>query len=254
MNLNEVLGDKPVPAPVVEAAAETAATDVTEPAKVETEAAPSAAKPEPEKAEAARDDKGRFAKPEPTAPIAALLDERRRRQELEAEVAQYRANKPKTDFFEDPAKATNEHVSEALNPLQREVMDLRVQLQRLQHPDFDDAMRIVLEKVQTDPLLKHQVDSAPDPLEFIYREGKRMKELADVDGDISKYREKVTAAERARISELETRLQAIEAENKALKESITKRSQVPQSLNSEPSAATTSGQFAGPTPLKSILS
>lgn len=253
MDLNDVLGDAPI------ATVDPEPTDVKpEPEKVEEPAAPSAAtetKAEETKPETStqRDDKGRFAKTEPAAPIAALIEERRKRQELEAELQQYRASKPKTDFFDDPAKATTEHVSEAITPLQREVLELKVELQRLRNPDFDDVMKAVLEKAQNDPLLKHQIDSSPDPLTFIYREGKRMKELADVDGDIGKYREKVLAEHSAKVADLETKFKALEAENQSLKASIAKREQVPQSLNSEPSAAGKADVFAGPTPLGSIL-
>lgn len=252
MDIDDVLSDKPIvtePEPV-----EAEVTTDVKPETPET-AAPSAAtetKPEAE-ISPQRDDKGRFAKPEPAAPIAALIDERRKRQELEAELQQYRQNKPKTDFFEDPAKATTEHVSEAISPLQREVLELKVELQRLRNPDFDDVMRGVLEKAQTDALLRHQIDSAPDPLAFIYREGKRLKELADVDGDITKYREKVLAEQGAKVAELETRFKALESENQALKASLTKREQIPQSLNSEQSAANKDVAFAGPTPLSNLF-
>lgn len=259
MNLDDVLGDAPVPEVSPEDPKET--TDVKpEPAKeAESAAAPSAAKEsEPAKeAEQAqpRDDKGRFSerKAEPSAPIAALLEERRKRQELEAEVAKYRERQPKTDFFEDPAKATTEHVREQVSPLEREVLDLKVQIQRLQHTDFDEVMKLVLHKAAEDPVLKHQIDTAPDPLSYLYREGKRMKALADVDGDIDKYREKVLSQHAAKTTELETRLKALEAENRTLRESLDKRAKVPQSLNSEPSAASAAETFAGPTPLTSIL-
>jgi hypothetical protein len=259
MNLNDVLGDKPVERPAVN---DEPVTDV-KPVE-ETAAAPSAvteeAKPEQAAESAAqRDEKGRFKADEPKKadeplPLAALLSERKRRQEAEAELLKLREGQPKTDFFADPAKATTEHVREAVSPLQQELLDLKVQLQRMKRPDFDEVMMIVLEKAQSDPLLKHQVDSAPDPLEFIYTEGKRLKELADVGGDITKYREKAVAEERAKFSELETRYKALQAEIEALKSSHDKRARVPQSLSDEQSATASAGTFAGPTPLKSILS
>lgn len=265
MDLNDVFSDKPIvtvdepektePEPTdVKAEADTAAEPAAPSAATEAKAPEQTTEPAKEAASPQRDDKGRFAKTEPAeAPIAALISERRKRQELEQEVAKLRQSAPKTDFFEDPVKATTEHVSEAVSPLHREVLDLKVQLQRMQHDDFDEVMMLVLNKAKDDPLLKHQVDSAPDPLAFIYREGKRMKELADVDGDIGKYRDKVLAESSAKYSELETKYKALEAENRQLKESLTKREKVPQSLNSEPSASAKDVTFTGPTPLSQVF-
>lgn len=263
MDLDDVFSDKPVvTVDEPEKTEPDQSTDVKADSEKEPDpAAPSAAteakkedeaKAEPEdKPSPQRDDKGRFAKTQ--APIAALIEERRKRQELEQELQRYRESKPKTDFFEDPDKATTEHVREAMSPLEREVLDLKVQLQRLKNPDFDEVMMLVLEKAQADPLLKHQIDSAPDPMTFIYREGKRMKELADVDGDIAKYREKVLAEHSQKTTELETRLKALEAENRQLKESLNKREKVPQSLNAEPSSPAKDDAFAGPTPLSQVF-
>lgn len=257
MNLADVLGDKPI---------ERQAEPATDEKPVETPSEPTAAVPsaatetEPAKQPATtstqRDEKGRFAtKPEakPEVPVAALIEERRRRQELEAELQKYREQKPKTDFFEDPAKATTEHVREAVSPLEREVLDLKVQLQRMKNPDFDEVMMLVLQKAQDDQLLRHQIDSSPDPLSFIYREGKRLKELADVDGDITKYRDKVTAEERQKYADLETRYKALEAKVASLESAHDKRARVPQSLNSENSAPAASVTFTGPRPLGSII-
>lgn len=257
MNLDDVLSDKVVERPAIVDEPATDEKPVETPSET-TAATPSVATETKEalpSVSSQRDEKGRFAKTEekPSAPLAALLEERRKRQELEAEVAKYRESKPKTDFFDDPAKATTEHVREAVSPLEREVLDLKVQLQRMKFPDFDDVMMTVLEKAGSDQMLRYQIDNAPDPLMFIYREGKRMKELADVDGDIGKYREKVTAEERAKYGDLETRYKALEAEVNTLRESQNKRARIPQSLNSENSAPASSQQFAGPRPLSAII-
>jgi hypothetical protein len=253
MDLNDVLSDKPVATPEPETAIE---TDVKAEAEPAAEAAPSAAKPEVKaeaeiKPDVQRDDKGRFSqkaeeKPEPMVPLSALLAERARRKDPEA-------GKPKTSVFDDEDKGISERVAEHVEPLQRQVFDLQLKLAKTQHTDFDDVVMTFLKASQTDALLKYQADNAPDPLAFIYREGKRLKELSDVDGDIGKYREKVTAEERAKYADLETRFKALEAENKALKQSKDKQSKVPQSLNSEQSAAADTATFAGPTPIKAIL-
>lgn len=256
MNLDDVLGDKPI-ATREPVETEQPATDVKADPVQETEstAAPSAAteeKPAEKPAEASqqRDEKGRFApkadeKPEPMVPLSALLAERAKRREPEA-------TKPKTSVFDDEDKAIRERVADEVGPLRETIFSLQLQLAKSK-PGFDDAVMAYLNAAQNDPVLKYQADNAPEPLEFIYREGKRLKELADVGGDIEKYREKVTAQERAKLGEMETRLKALEAENKALKEAQDKKAKVPQSLNSENSAPASTPTFSGPKPLASIL-
>lgn len=253
MDLNDVLSDKPI------AESETA-TDVKPESETETEEAAPSAAPEQKaeikeevaaKPEQPRDDKGKFAakpeeKPEPMVPLSALLAERARRKEPDA-------GKPKTSIFDNEDEGISQRVAEQVAPLQQQVFNLQLQLAKTQKPDFDDVVMTFLKASQKDEVLKYQADNAPDPLAFIYREGKRIKELADVDGDIGKYREKVTSEERAKYADLETRFKALEAENKALKQSQDKAAKVPQSLNSEQSAAAAQATFAGPTPIKSIL-
>jgi hypothetical protein len=216
MDLNDVLSDKPVAAP------ETATDVKPESAPAETVAAPSAAEPKVEakeeqkpEASAQRDEKGRFApkpeeKPETMVPLSALLAERARRREPET-------GKPKTSIFDNEDEGISQRVAEQVAPLQQQVFSLQLQLAKTQKPDFDDVVMTFLKASQKDEVLKYQADNAPDPLEYIYREGKRIKELADVGGDIGKYREKVTSEERAKYADLETRFKALEAENKALK-------------------------------------
>lgn len=248
MNLDDVLGDKPIERPAI-------VEPTTDEKPVEspdaTAAAPSAVETVEKPTESTqRDEKGRFAtkpeeKPEPMVPLSALLAERARRKEPEQA-------KPKTSIFDDEDKGVRERVEDHVEPLRAEIFNLKLQLAKSQ-PGFDDAVMAFLKAAQNDAVLKHQADTAPDPLAFIYREGKRIKELADVDGDIEKYRDKVVSQEKVKYSELETKYKALEAENKALKESQEKRAKVPHSLNSEQSAVSNSEQFAGPRPLKSIL-
>lgn len=261
MNLSDVLSDKPVPGrePIVDEPA----TDVKpEPVQTtEPAAAPSAAKePEPAKEPAptqARDDKGKFTKPqdEVDGRTQALREERRKRQELERELQQLREAKPKTDFFENPDQALKERLHSELAPMQERFFKLSVKAARnvAGREDYDEVVQAFTEAADTDPSLMTAFRNADDPGEYAYTIGKQFKELGDVGGDITKYREKVDSQWKGKVSELETRLAALQAENKALKESQEKRAKVPQSLNSEPSAASSADTFAGPRPLKSIL-
>src|SRR5687768_16036152 len=91
---------------------------------------------------ATRDEAGRFApktepKPEEKpaitkADVAAIMDERRKRQQLEQEVAALRQQKPKTDIFENPDQAINERLREHLDPLTNQILELKLALAKTQ--------------------------------------------------------------------------------------------------------------------------
>jgi hypothetical protein len=256
-SISSILGDSPfnkgetAPAePAPPAAESKAETPKTEPTP-ETEAAAETKARE-------RDESGRFApkaekpaetqteKSEPMVPLSALLAERARRRDPEA------ANKPKTSVFDDEDKGISERVSEYVEPLQKQVFDLQLRLVKADKPDFDDVVMTFLKAAQNDPVLKYQADNAPDQLDFIYREGKRLGELADVGGDIGKYRDKVTAQERAKYTELETRYKALEAQVATLTNAQKELAVVPRSLNSEQSG-TPKAADVDPDDLKKIV-
>jgi hypothetical protein len=257
VELADVLSDKPVP--TREAVTAEPVTDV-KPAD-QAAATPSVAKetePTKEPGSQERDDKGRYSKPpeEVDGRVVALREERRKRQELEAKLREIQAQKPKTDFFENPEQAFKERVTSELAPWQARFFKLSIKAAKnvAGREDFDEVTEAFMAASENDPALLNAFQSSDDPGEYAYTVGKQFKELGDVGGDISKYREKIDSQWKGKFGELETRLAALEAENKALKESKDKIAKIPQSLNSEPSAATNAETFAGPRSLKSILS
>lgn len=268
MDLNDILSDKPVPALEPEKDEKSAELEVPpkEEAKAPAEpAAPSAAKAEepakePEKVEAeepaAREDKGRFVK---TVPQEALHAERERRRELEAQLEELKKtqNPPKapTSVLEDEDKAFKERLTQATAPLVQKFFALSVAHARRVpgREDYQQVYDFLNDEVKRDPSLMKQIDDAEDPGEFIYQLGKIRKELSEVGGDLTKYREHATAKVRTELEQTKAALKAAQAELDAVKKSQEKRSQIPQSLNSEASAVPKGEQFAGPTPLKSIL-
>lgn len=217
-------------------------------------------KPEP-----TRDESGRFVpktevKPEEKPPItkadvAAIIDERRKRQELERELSQLRQQnpKPKTDIFDNPDLAINERVSDQLSPLRNQIFDLQLQLAKTQMPDFDDAVMAFLKAAESDPVLKHAADTAPNELQFIYREGLRLKELGDVGGDIRKYREKVTAEATAKLSEKDKEILTLKSQLEALTKAHSELSAVPRSLNQIQSGSAPKAADADPEDINSIV-
>lgn len=270
MDLNDILSDKPMPAPPEETDEKAAAPEAPaeKPAEAPAEpAASSAAKAdepakEPEKVEAeepvVRDDKGRFVK---TVPHEALHAERQRNKELEARLQELEkqattvAPKAPTSVLEDEDKAFQERLAQATAPVMQRLFAMSVSHARKVpgREDYQEVYDFLNGEVKKDPSLMRQIDEAEDPGEFIYQLGKTRKELAEVGGDLTKYRDKATAQVRSELEQTKAALKATKAELDAVKKSQEKRSQIPQSLNSEPSAAVKDEHFAGPTPLKAIL-
>lgn len=275
MDFNDILSDKPLPAPVEETDEKPAEPEVPEkePEAPAEPAAPSAAKAEEPAAEAkapevedtaARDDKGRFVK---TVPHEALHAERQRRMELEARIQELEKldkqppapPKAPTSVLEDEDKAFNERLTQATAPLVQRLFKMSVAYARKVpgREDYQEVYDFLNEESKKDPSIIQQLDAAEDPGEFIYQLGKTRKELAAVGNDLTKYREHAVASERAKyeqsLQQLQQQYKAAQAELEALKKSKEKREAIPQSLNSEPSAPMKGEQFAGPTPMKNIL-
>lgn len=256
-SLSSILGDSPFskgeadPAPP-------AAELKTEATVIDTEI-------KPEVKDVSRDGSGRFAPKTETKPeekpaltkadVAAIIDERRRRQQAEQENATLRQQlqKPKTDIFENPDEAINERLREHLDPLTNQILELKVALAKTQMPDFDDAALAFFQVAQHDPIMRHQADTAPDQLQFIYREGKRLKELGDVGGDIMKYREKVTAESRAEIAKRDEQIKALTAQLDAVQKAQAELAAVPRSLNQLQSGASPKATDADPDDLDKIV-
>jgi hypothetical protein len=269
VELTDVLSDKPIPA---RTETTESATDVKPvETKVETPdpAASSAAKEtktetkEPEKPETRvedasrdRDDKGRFTK---TVPQEALHAEKAKRRELEQKLQQLQQQQapPKpTSVLEDEDKAFAERLSKHTQPIIERFFKLSVKAARNApgRTDYEDVAASFTEAAESNPQLWSDFRNSDDPGEFVYSIGKQHKELGEVGGDILKYGEKKRAEGAAQADSLKAEIAALKAEIGALKESKDKQDKVPQSLNGEQSATAKGSSFAGPTPLKSILS
>lgn len=265
-------------APVQEAAV---ATDVktaepvaAEKPAIEAAAAPSAAKtPEPAKveetaeqiAERTRNEKGQFIKADEVAALRKGLeserkqrqDERKRREELEKQIRDRdAAAAPKTDIFENPDKALDERFDPKLQRIQEahnaEMIALYEDLARAKFSDFDAVMDEIKAEAEEDPALAQsimaQLVSHRNKPEALYKLVVNRREMKAVGGDLSKYKDTVTA-------EFKTKIGTLEAENKALKAQLDNLGKVPSSLNSEPSAtrAAVEKQAAEPKSLEDIF-
>lgn len=167
-------------------------TGETETTEVVAEAAPPAAEKPPED------------KPPPDhVPTRALQDERRKRQELERELAELRqkaeATTAKPNLFEDPdswEKALDERVEKKLAGVREQseqrFLALVEQAAKARHKDFEDMAVVFAETAKTTPGLIDEARNAPDPAEFIYQAGrnlKRVQEAGSIEALIERARE-----------------------------------------------------------------
>lgn len=256
-SLSSILGDSPF-----NTGATAPAADPTPPVVESNVEAPAADVETKAESSHVRDESGRFAKvEEPAKPeltkadVAAIIDERRKRQEMQRELEglrQQQQAKPKTDIFENPEAAINERLAERLTPLETTIFKLQVELAKSKMPDFDDAAKAFFTHAQGDPILMHQADTAPDQFAFIYREGKRLQELGDVGGDIVKYREKVTAEARAEVAKRDEQIKTLTAQMEALQKSQAELAAVPRSLNQLP-VSTPKGSDTDPDDINNLV-
>lgn len=158
------------------------------------------------KAERTRDEKGRFApkgedaappaaeEPQHSIPPKALQEERRKRQELEARIAEYEARlatpqQPAPDIWEDTQgwqqQFGGQVVSEAVQAATLNArLDMSEMMVRQSHPDFEDRKAAFLEMMRETPGLQQKAMADPHPWNFAYNyvaNKQRMDELAAVN-------------------------------------------------------------------------
>jgi hypothetical protein len=212
-DLDSVLNGEQTPVPEIET-----------PAAPETQPEPVAQAPEPEAEEPkgpVRDEKGRFApkgekdegaspapQSEPPLDHAAILGERRRRQEAEARIRELEAQiarpAPQVPQSQPPVQAAPFEFNEDLywsNPQQflatfsqhirqevmREVpnivtattLDRAEAAARARYEDYDGARDAFYQAAVVNPQLAQKALIQPDPAEFAYQEGKRLLEMAN---------------------------------------------------------------------------
>jgi hypothetical protein len=160
-----------------------------------------------------RDEKGRFAPKgekedvsptsvEPPLDHAALIGERRRRQEaeqrfeqLQAQLAQqaqpqFQQQQGIPDRWEDPegydryliAQASQLAEERAVHAVQTQRIYSSAVAARSKYADYGDAHAVFGDMVQTNPTLFQQMVNAPDPAEFAYQTAKTEMEIRQYGG------------------------------------------------------------------------
>lgn len=138
--------------------------------------------------------------PEPAeerVPVAAVIAERKKRQELERRLAEYERNQQQTQpqsFYEAP----DEFVSQVE---QRATQRLHAALEaqaREVYPDYDEVFSELTTYAEENPACVPQIMGSPNPALAAYKFGKQLRELKDMQ-DPAAYRQKVEAEVRAKL-------------------------------------------------------
>ncbi len=189
--------------------------------------------------------------PQVKAFLAAAQDERRKRQDLERQLAEIQKRLPqaepeKKETFWDNPEGFFQKQSQALEE-QRLSMKLEAAelIARSKYPDFGEMLPKFEELVRTVPGLMHQWVNSANPGEFAYQTAKNHMQLADA-GSIDALRTQI---------EKEVRVK-IEAETRAKNEDKAKEAaKLPTSLSSVKGAAASqqTQEWTGPTSLDDVL-
>jgi hypothetical protein len=199
--------------------------------------------------------------PEPQhIPIAALKDERGKRQQLEAELRQYQEyfaqlqqqtqQQPAPDMFADPdgfATHLREQIrTELMQQMQPTLQqhgtltraEVSEMLARQKFDDYDAKIEVFKEALAANPFLYQQLQQAPDPATFAYNAASKYQEARQY-GSAAPTRDQIEA----------------ELRDKIMAELNLNRPTVPSTLAGDRSVGARSGPaWSGPTPLGDILS
>ncbi len=138
--------------------------------------------------------------PEPAeerVPMAAVIAERRKRQELERRIAEYERNQQQTQpqsFYEAPDEYVQQIETRAT---QRLHAALEAQAREV-YPDYDEVFNELSEYAEQNPACVPQILQSPNPALAAYRFGKQLRELKDMQ-DPAAYRQKVEAEVRSKL-------------------------------------------------------
>lgn len=163
--------------------------------------------------------------------MAALLAERAKRQQIEQKYAELErrlngGQQPApTDFFEDPAKAVQEQVANAVAPFRQVMFNQSVALAESQHTDFGEAVQHFLALTEKNPQLRDAWLNSEDPGEFAYHWGTSTHE----------YRQSFAKRYTDQVSVKDTEIATLKARVAELEKA--QLNAVPESLNRQPSGA-----------------
>lgn len=140
------------------------------------------------------------AKDERFIPINALLDEREKRQRLEAELAQYKAkaepakeDTTEEDLFSNPAEVLKRVQMEAYAAARRDMINMSEAILFETKPDAQEKIDAFKEAVQQNPTLYQQMLHSPNPAGFAYQEGSKFLSVKSMPTDMAAYEKELRA-------------------------------------------------------------
>lgn len=137
-------------------------------------------------------------------PVAALADERGKRQAQERENDELRARlkaltepeqpeepAKEIDFLDDPdgwrnqfLNQVNQNMEAVRQEARQNFLSMVGEAARAQHDDYDDAISHFAQAVQQNPALAAEANAQPNPAEYAYQAGLNLKMLNDGGGDL----------------------------------------------------------------------
>lgn len=131
----------------------------------------------------------------------AVLDERRKRQELERKIQDLEAKlnpppepKKAPDVFEDPEGYTKHLRSEVSTMILTERINLSRAMMEAQFKDYPEKEKVFLELAKSDPSMIEKLRSHPIPAKFAYEQAAKhlqYQEMQNVDAYKAKLKEEV---------------------------------------------------------------
>jgi hypothetical protein len=143
-------------------------------------------------------------------PLAALHEERRKRQELEARLAEVerRAREPAkqepkkepededAEFYRNPRAYVEAKLDAKLGAQREEIekrrIDHSVEAAKRRYQDYQDAERAFMDAANKSPALWQEMRAQYDPAEYAYQVGKSIQEMSGVT-DLGAYKAKIKA-------------------------------------------------------------
>lgn len=132
--------------------------------------------------------------PEPkTVPVAALLDERSKRQALEARLAELEArDAPKLDLFEDPDAVLENLKREVMSHADQRWINASRAMVMAAKPDYAEREAAFIEMARENPSLSAEMMRSDNPALFAYETARKHAEYQQMQ-DIDAYKAKIRA-------------------------------------------------------------
>lgn len=178
-------------------------------------------------------------------PQAALIAERRKRQEIERELQAYRqqAAQQQPQFEQDPNEWASHFQQQMQSQMKASLVDMSETLVRAQFKDFDQVRDAFIESASQNPVYINQMMASPNPALYAYQEGKRLMALREMGDDPQAWRKSIE--EKAVAAYLESQ------KTQATQASV---ANLPTSLGDvRATGGQKAEQYAGPKPLNDIL-